>query len=134
MDKIQSAGEFRTFTREKKDFYRNAYLQSNDPTGYIFAEEWVEDGFRKWSTLQNSFGVKGEVDEWKKTLEMKLQSQAILSIAEQRTTSFQAAKWLADRGWQEREDKRTKEAKKRASEVHDHVAADMARLGLKVVS
>lgn len=134
MDKIQGAGEFKTFSRKTKDFYRQAYLDSNDPTGYLFAEEWVEDGYRKWMMLQDAFGVRAEVLEWKKTLEMKLQSAAILSIAEQRGTSFQAAKWLADRGWQEKEDKRTKEHKKRAAEVNDHVAADMARLGLKVVS
>lgn len=134
MDKIQGAGDFRTFSREKKDLYRKEFLDSNDPTGYIFAEQWVEDGYRKWSDFQNAFGVKAEINEWKKTLEMKLQSHAILSIAEQRYSSFQAAKWLADRGWQEKEDKRTKEHKKRVAEVNDHVAADMARLGLKVVS
>lgn len=131
-DKIVGSVEFRTYTREKKDFYRKKFLDSNDPTGFLFAEQWVEDGYRKWITMQNSFGVKEEFKEWKDTLNIKLQAQGIIDIAAQRD-SFQAAKWLADKGWVEKEDKRTKEYKKRNSEMSDHIKADMERLGLKIV-
>ena len=130
--KILGSSEFRLFTREQKDFYRTKFLESNDPTGYIFAEQWIKDGYRKWVEMQNAFGVKSEFNEWRNTLEMKLQAQGIINIAQQRD-SFQASKWLADRGWAEKQDKRTKEYKKRAQETHDHVKADMERLGLKVV-
>lgn len=134
MDKIQGSNDFRYLSREKKDQFRKNFIGLNDPTGYLFAEEYVEGGYKKWASIQNSIGVKVEVEEWKKTLEIKLQSAAILSIAEQCSTSFQAAKWLSEKGWVEKEDKRTKENKKRMTEVNDHVAADMARLGLKIVS
>ena len=132
-EKITGSAEFRSFTRDKKDFYRAEYLSYDDPSGYIFAEAWVEDGYRKWVEMQNAFGVKDEFKEWKNTLEMKLQAQGIINIARQKDTSFQAAKWLADRGWAEKSDKRTKEHKKRTQEAVDHIKEDMERLGLKVV-
>lgn len=131
--KLSGSHEFRTMTREAKDFYRAEYLSMDDPSGYFFAETWIEDGFRKWVDMQNAYGVKDELKEWKNTLEMKLQAQGILNIARQKDTSFQAAKWLADRGWSEKGDKRTKEHKKKTQETLDHIKEDMERLGLKVV-
>lgn len=131
-NKIIGSHQFKICNREQKDFWRSEFLKTNDPTGYIFAEMWLEDGYRKWKTFVNSYGVKEEVKEWQDTLAIKLQAAAITRIAEQRE-SFQALKWLADRGWVEKDDKRTKEAKKAAARAHEEVAADMERLGLKVV-
>ena len=129
MDKIQHALEFRSFNRATKDAYRELFIASNDPSGYTFAEEWVEDGYRKWKSMTTSYGVKEEVAEWKETLEIKLQAQAVVNIAKQRD-NFQSLKWLADKGWSEKQDMRTKVARKKKEELDDHIAGDMARLGL----
>lgn len=131
-NKIIGSHHFKICNREQKDFWRSEFLKYNDPTGYLFSEKWLEDGYRKWTTFVNSYGVKEEVKEWMNTLSVKLQASAITQIAEQRE-SFQALKWLADRGWVEKEDKRTKESKKAAAKAHEEVAADMERLGLKLV-
>lgn len=131
-NKINGSHHFKMCNREQKDFWRSEFLKSNDPTGYTFAEKWLEDGYRKWKSFIVSWGVKEELKEWQDTLSIKLQAAAITQIAEQRE-SFQALKWLADRGWVERDDKRTKEAKKAAAKAHEEVAADMERLGLKLV-
>jgi len=132
MEKIQGSYQFRCFTRELKDKYRKDFLEIADPTGFIFAEKWLEDGYRKWTTFINSIGVKEEIKEWQETLAIKLQATAITQIATQRD-SFQALKWLADRGWVEKADKRTKEAKKAAVKANEEIEADMERLGLKLV-
>jgi len=132
MDKLQGAVHYRTLPREEKDLYRKEFLEISDPTGYIFAEKWLEDGYRKWASFKVGAGVKEDIKEWEETLAVKLQAAAITRIAEQRE-SFQALKWLADRGWAEKNDKRTKEAKKAAARAHEEVEADMERLGLKLV-
>ena len=130
--KITGAYQFRTCNRDQKDFWRERFIETNDPTGYIFAETWIEDGFRKWKEFINAHGVKAEIQEWQDTLATKLIAKGILNIATQRD-SFQASKWLADRGWLEKEDKRTKEAKKKAEKAHDEIQEDMERLGLRLV-
>lgn len=130
--KIIGAHHFRTCNRDQKDFWRTHFIESNDPTGYIFAETWIEDGYRKWKTFVSSHGVKAEIQEWLDTLAVKLIAQGILNIATQRE-SFQASKWLADKGWMEKEDKRTKEAKNKTEKAHEEIQEDMARLGLKLV-
>ena len=132
MEKISGSYQFRCMTREQKDMYRKDFLEIADPTGFIFSEKWLEDGYRKWTTFIHSIGVKEEVKEWQETLAIKLQATAITQIASQRD-SFQALKWLADRGWVEKADKRTKEAKKAAARANEEVEADMERLGLKLV-
>lgn len=131
-NKINGSHHFKMCSREQKDFWRSEFLRTNDPTGYTFAERWLEDGYRKWKTFIVSWGVKEELKEWQDTLSTKLQAAAITQIAEQRE-SFQALKWLADRGWVEKDDKRTRESKKAAAKAHEEVAADMERLGLKLV-
>lgn len=132
VEKITGSYQFRCMTREQKDIYRKDFIELADPTGFIFAEKWLEDGYRKWTTFIHSTGVKEEIKEWQETLAIKLQSMAITQIAIQRD-SFQSLKWLADRGWVEKSDKRTKEAKKAATKAHDEIEADMERLGLKLV-
>ncbi len=131
-EKIAGSYHFRGMSREQRDIYRKDFLEIADPTGFIFAEKWLEDGYRKWTTFIHSVGVREEVKEWQETLAVKLQAAAITQIATQRD-SFQALKWLADRGWVEKSDKRTKEAKKASAKAHEEVQADMERLGLKLV-
>ena len=130
--KIIGAHHFRTCNRDQKDFWRTRFLESNDPTGYVFAEAWIEDGYRKWREFVGAHGVKNEIQEWMDTLAVKLIASGILNIAVQRE-SFQASKWLADRGWMEKEDKRTKESKKKAEKAHEEIQEDMERLDLRLV-
>jgi hypothetical protein len=130
--KIKGIGDYRTAPRIQKDFWREKFLEAGEPTGYVFSEAWLEGGFREWNGFRSGYGVKNDLKEWHDTLAVKLQAQGILNIAKQRE-SFQASKWLADQGWLEKMDKRTKEAKKNAERAHEEIQNDMARLGLKLV-
>jgi len=130
--KIIGSKHFNDLTRAQKDFFREKFLEFKDPTGYFFAEAWLNDGYRKWPSFIKSYGTVAEIKEWQETLSVRLQAEGILKIASQKD-SFQAAKWLADKGWAEKHDKRTKEAKKQAERAHEEVQEDMARLGLKLV-
>ena len=130
--KIQGVHDYFMAPRIQKNFWRRKFIESNDPTGYTFAEEWLEGGFAEWHKWCKGHAPRKDIPEWKETLSIKLQAQAIVNIAAQRD-SFQASKWLADRGWEEKQDKRTKEAKKQDQRTRDAVEEDMERLGLKLV-
>lgn len=130
--RITDAKSFRLCRREQKDFWRSKYLESSDPTGYVFSEEWVAGGYRQWKNFRRTYEARNEIAEWEETLAVKLQAEGIKEIAKQKD-SFQANKWLADRGWVAKEDGRTKQAKKAAERVATEVQADMERLGLKIV-
>lgn len=130
--KITGSHHFRSCNREQKDFWRSKFLELKDPTGYFFAQEYLEDGYRRWKSFTESHGVKQELREWMETLEVQLQAEAIVNIAKQKD-SFQASRWLAEKGWTQKDDKRTKESKKKAEKVSEEIAEDMARLGFRVV-
>lgn len=124
--------DFKFTSREQKDFWRTQYIGMGDPFGYQFAEKWVRGGYRRWHKLQNTFHIRPEVNEWKQALEVKVRSEALLNIARQKD-AFQAQRWLAEKGWDDKYDKRTKAAKKQAEQVEEAVASDMERLGLRRV-
>lgn len=130
--KITTAVDFRTSTREQRDVWRAQFMEVSDPTGYTFAEKCVEGGYRKWAVIVKSWGCKEEIAEWNESLAVKLQAEGILRIATQRD-SFQAGKWLADRGWVQDSGKQAKRSKKLAERAHEEVQEDMNRLGLSLV-
>lgn len=128
--KLTNVATFMSYNnRCLKDYWRWHFLEYNDPTGWVFAERWVEGGFRRWRSLRNSELIKKEFEEWEDALEMKLRSQAIVTIATQRE-SFQANKWLADRGWVDLSAKRKKDQKKKDDAFDVLIKDDMERLGL----
>lgn len=43
--------------------------------------------------------IRSEVDKWREELEVALRSEGVLSIVTASEENFQAAKWLADKGW-----------------------------------
>lgn len=131
--KILGTFHFKSASRPQKDFWREKFLSMSDPTGYTFAEECVQDGYRKWPALIKGYGCKAEFEEWHRTLQVKMQAKGIRDMALQKD-SFQAAKWLASKGWMEVEDKRTKEARKMTEKANSEIQEDMARLGLRLVS
>ena len=130
--KIRHQKDYRQAPRIQKDFWREKFLEAGEPTGYVFSEAWLEGGYRNWRTFSGGFGVRDDLKEWHDTLSVKLMAMGILNIAKQRE-SFQASKWLADKGWMEKQDKRTKEAKKLQEKANEEVVEDMKRMGLSLV-
>lgn len=125
--KINGARAFQRANRAKKNFWKQEYLALEDPTGYAFAQAWVDGGWEIWKMLT----ARPEIKEWQAELEVRLQSKGMRDMAARGT--LEAARWLAERGWLPKEDKRTKEAKKRAEKAEEEFAADADRLGLERV-
>lgn len=81
---------------------KRLYLEFEDPTEYEFANT-ILLGWKHWQRMCENKVIRKHIDEWREELEVKLRSQAIRdAIQEAKKGHFQAAKWVADRGWSTR--------------------------------
>lgn len=131
------------FTLKDEDFFyeghtypslKRLFLQCEDPTEYLFAKTHLL-GWSHWQRLNNNKLLAKHFREWREELEVALRSQAILNIIDcaSEDKGFQAAKWLADRGWEKRGAGRpSKEEALReqriAERIEDEFAGDVVRL------
>ena len=113
---------------------KRLYLEMEDPTEYQFATTYL-DGWRHWKKLLGSPQVRKHIEEWREELELKLMSKGLQSVIEQATTdekvSFQAAKFLADKGWigADNRTKRAKDKKKvQQAQITDEFQDDIDRM------
>jgi len=78
------------------------YLELNDPTEYVFTNQYLL-GWSHWKRLLENKLIRKEIEEWREELEVKLRCSGVQNaITSAKSGSFQAAKWLADRGWDTR--------------------------------
>ena len=105
-------GEYSVFTLKDEDYLykdklypslKRIYLEEEDPNEYIFATKHLL-GWEHWQRMCANKELAKHIDKWRYELELKLRSAAIQQIKMFATTEkgFQAAKWLADRGWDNR--------------------------------
>lgn len=81
---------------------KKLYLASEDPTEYKFAKTYLLN-WQHWKRLNANKVLKEYFDEWREELEIMLRSESVLNILEMQVEgNFQAAKWIADRGWEKR--------------------------------
>lgn len=114
---------------------KRLFLVHEDPTEYDFATTYLL-GWQHWKRLNDNKQLRKHFDEWREELELKLRSQAVKDIIDQCSTeggSFQAAKWLADRGWEKRgagrPSKQEQEREDRLNErIEDEYKSDVVRL------
>ena len=113
---------------------KRLYLECSDPTEYTFAKQHLL-GWKHWERLCANKIIKKHIDEWREELEVKLRSEGVLKTIEQARGghSFQATKWLADRGWDKRAAGRpSKEEVEREtriqSKISDEFNDDVVRL------
>lgn len=114
---------------------RKLFLEMEDVTEYQFANTYLL-GWSHWKRLNNNQVLAHNFEEWREELELKIRASAIKSIIEASVSDsggFQAAKWLADRGWDKRGAGRPSKAEverhKRVEEKLDNeFGADIARL------
>lgn len=153
---LDSMGRFRTqslflemgyqdeaiFTLKEEDYdyegrkmisLKKAYLECADPTEYTFAKTYLL-GWKHWQKLCENKAIRNHIDEWREELEVMLRSKAINdAIAAAKTGNFQAAKWVADRGWISRGAGRPSKSeveheKKVQARINDEFTADVVRL------
>lgn len=137
--------EFAVYTLddEDKDYngitypsLKKLYLNHEDPIEYDFANTYLL-GWKHWQRLNANKVLRVHFEEWREELELKLRSQGVQDvinlIAEDK--SFQAAKWLADKGWDKRPAGRPSKAeiekeKAMQARINNEFADDVARLSL----
>jgi hypothetical protein len=98
---------------------KRLYLEMEDVGEYEFATTYLL-GWDHWQRLCNNKQIAKYIDSWRYELELKLRSRAIKQIQEFANTpkGFQAAKWLADRGWDKKATGRpTKESVERQTKI-----------------
>lgn len=99
-----------TFNDEDKTYngkiypsLKKLFLECEDPTEYKFARKYLL-GWNHWKRLNENKMLKDEFEQWREELEIAIRADAVMSIRDMTAegTNFQAAKWLADRGWDKR--------------------------------
>lgn len=104
---------------------KKLYLETADPTEYIFAKKYLL-GWSHWKRLNENKALKKHFDEWREELEISLRSEGVQAILEGAADNFQAAKWLADKGWEKRSPGRpSKEEQEREERIIERVAEDL---------
>lgn len=114
---------------------KKLFIELEDVTEYEFANRYLL-GWQHWKRLNNNNLLAHHFEEWREELELKVRAQAvrdIISLSAGESGGFQAAKWLADRGWEKRgagrPSKEENEKNKRIqSRLDDEFSADVARM------
>ena len=104
--------EFAVYTTKEDDYkykgkvypsLKRLYLEHEDPTEYSFAAKYLL-GWQQWKKICGNKQLLVHIDEWREELELKIRSQAVRDVIDMsaESGSFQAAKWLADKGYDKR--------------------------------
>lgn len=112
---------------------KRLYLEMEDPTEYEFANTYLLN-WKHWKRIYANKIFKSYIDDWREELELKLRARGIkeaMKAAEM--GGFQAAKWLADKGWDTRQAGRPSKAEveretKVMARLNDEFSADVVRL------
>lgn len=100
-----------TFNDDDKEYngkiypsLKKLYLQIADPTEYEFAKTCLL-GWTHWKRLLENKALRPYFEEWREELEVLLRSEGVRAAMDMTSSeggNFQAAKWMADRGWEKR--------------------------------
>jgi len=114
---------------------KRLYLEMEDPTEYEFATKYLL-GWQHWKRLCANAALRKHIDEWREELELKIVSQGVrdmINLTGSEGGSFQAARWLAERGWEKRKAGRPSKAEidKRVAQdakIREDFEGDIARM------
>lgn len=136
--------DYAVYTLKDEDYEYNGkvypslkkiFIEMEDVGEYLFACEHLL-GWDHWQRLCANKQVAAYIDKWRYELELKLRSKAIMQIKAKSTAEqgINAAKWLAEKGWDKRQAGRPTKAEvaretKVQSDLNNLFAADMKRLG-----
>lgn len=108
---------------------KRLYLEEEDLTEYSFAKKYFYS-WKHWERIKANVQIRNYIDDWSSELEIKIRSQSIRGIVDmtaEGSQSFQAAKWLADRGWEKRTPGRPSKADRdRESAIDDRIAEEFS--------
>lgn len=111
---------------------RKRFVDSDDPTGYLIANEFL-GGYAHWDAICKS-SLKPEIEKWQEELEVKLRAIGLANaIKSAKSGNFNAAKFLAERGWEKRIAGRPSAAEiakmaKQEARLHNEFEDDLKRM------
>jgi hypothetical protein len=96
-------GQDKTYKEKVYPSLKKRYIEMRDPVGYNFANEFLYD-WKHWTRIKANKILSEHVSEWEEELALALRSDGIQTIIDAAldSGSYQAGKWLNDRGWSER--------------------------------
>jgi hypothetical protein len=107
------------------------YMEEADPTEYLFATKHLES-WEHWLALCEAPWFKKHVHRWRQELELKAKAQAIAVIVKASKgdgrDAVQAAKYLAEKGWDKSPTSRGRPSKDQVNEAARDIAHDSLRL------
>ena len=94
-------GEDKVYKGKTYISLKKLYLEFEDPKEYRFARKHLFD-WKHWQRMCKNSIISKHIEEWRKELELALVSDGVTAIIDLALSekSYQAAKWLADRGWE----------------------------------
>jgi len=93
---------------------KRLYLEMCDPTEYIFATT-ILFSYPQWERMVENSQIAPHIESWRKELNLYLKAMAVQkNIQLSKQGSYNATKWLSDRGWQEAERGRPTEKERQA--------------------
>ena len=114
---------------------KRLFIEMEDVGEYLFASEYLL-GWDHWQRLCANKQVAEHIDKWRYELELKLRSQAIMEIRNKSKMEkgINAAKWIAERGWDKRPAGRPTKAEveretKVLADLNQMFAEDVKRIG-----
>lgn len=115
---------------------KRLYLEMEDPTEYYFAYEYFLD-WDHWQRIKKNKLIASHMKGWKEELEVRARAAGVRSLydlaMDAEKPNFQAAKFLADGGWDKRPAGRpSNEAVQRETRIQAKVlnefSSDLARM------
>ncbi len=77
---------------------KRLFLEMEDIVEYDFASEYLLN-WQHWQRLNKNKVLAKHFAEWREELELRIRSQSVRGILDMSTDSFQALKWISDKGW-----------------------------------
>lgn len=123
---------------------RRTFLDEGDPTGYKWAVKYL-DGWQHFLRLRETQWFNIALDLWLSELHAKMQAEALKKVEDiaksPSKSAFQAAKYLADKGWIKPLSKRGRPSKdeinnelRRATQTTEQDEDDFKRAAIKLVA
>lgn len=121
-----------TFNDEDKEYkgkvfksLRKLYLETEDPTEYVFATRYLH-GWDHWQRIVNNDILLERIEKWREELEVKLRSKGVRAMLALTDSNATAAKWAVDGLWRTKagSGRKTAAQKRKEERVQQRVQAD----------
>lgn len=93
-------GEDKTYKGRVYPSLKRLFIEEGDPTEYVFAKKYLFD-WPHWQRMVRNRWLQPHIESWREELEISLRAEGIAAIINAAISNdhYQAAKWLADKGW-----------------------------------